>query len=202
MAISLKNYLDNLEKAFDVALCLRNFPSQMVEKHNKPEIELAAFELALATREEEKPVKGQVVEIPQDKLSKRNYKVLNPVTVARSNHEYCLIEQSINSVRISFVFKKMAPLDKLVVKKISSFFQKRAETLFILRKVPIDGYDISFLVTNFHMEKFNKSLVIDWLLDFVETIAQEINTIKLNLNTQARIAATYFVNMMASVDQQ
>ncbi len=201
MATSLKNYLDNLEKALEVSLCMRNFPSQMVEKHNKPEIELAAFELALATREEEKPIKGQLVEIPQDKVSKRNYKVLNPITVARSSEEYCLIEPSINSVRVSFVFKKKAPLDKLVVKKISSFFQKRAETLFILRKVPIEGYDISFLITNFHLEKFNKKLLIDWLLDFADSIAQEINTIKLNLNTQARIAATHFVKMMAEAGQ-
>ncbi len=197
MAISLKNYLENLEKALDLSLCLRNFPSQMVEKHNKPEIELAAFELAMAMRETEKPVKGQVVEIPEEKVSKKNFKVQNPITIARSNKEYCLIEPSINSVRISFVFQKNAPLDKMIVKKVSSFFQKRAETLFIIRKLPVDGYDLSLLITNFHLEKFDKRLLIDWVLDFVDSIAKETNDIKLSLNTQARIAAEHFVKRMA-----
>ena len=202
MAISLKNYLENLEKALDLSLCLRNFPSQMVEKHIKPEIELAAFEASLANKEQEKPVKGQVVEIPDEKVSKKNYKVLNPITIARSNQEYCLIEPSINSVRISFVFKKMAPLDKMIVKKVSSFFQKRAETLFIIRKVPVEGYDLSLLITNFHLEKFDKKMLIDWILDFVDSIAKETNEIKLNLNTQARIASTFFVKMMSNTDNK
>ena len=200
MAISLKNYLENLDRALDVALCLRNFPSQLVEKHIKPEIELASFELAMATKQEEK-IRGAKVEIPEEKFAKKNYKVLNPIYVARSNQEYCLIEPSINSVRISFVFKKMAPLDKMIVKKVASFFQKRAETLFILRKVPIEGYDMTFLITNFHLEKFDKRLLINWLLDFCDSIAKEINEIKLNLNSQARIASSFLVRKMANAEK-
>ena len=202
MALSKDDYLKNLDKSLDIALCLRNFPSQLVEKHNKPEIEIADFEATLANQEPEKPVRGQSVEIPQEKVSKRNYKVLNPIFVSRSNQEYCMIEPSINSVRISFVFAKREPLDKLIVKKISSFFQKRAETLFIVRKRPIDGYDISFLITNFHMELFDKRLLLDWILDFVGGIAEESSTIKLNLVSQSRIAGEYFVKLMAAVDQK
>ena len=211
MAISLKNYLENVALSLESTFCLRNFPSQLVEKHNKPEIELMTWEKEQAVKRKEarKKIEEQnqhlrtkipMLEELTEKNSKKNYLVLNPVMIARTAQEYFFIEPSINSVRVSFVFKKPAPLDKLVVSKISSFFQKRAETLFIVRKKPIDGYDLTFLITNFHLEKFDKKRLIDWIIDFVDSIAKDINEIKLNLNTQSRIAATFFVKMMATVD--
>ena len=196
MAISLETYQKNLEKALEVALCLRSFPSQLVEKQTKPEIELVEYERELAMRFKEKK-SSELAGFEEEKISSRNYKALNPIYIARTENEYCMIEPSINSCRISFVFKKPAALDKMIVSKIASFFQKRAETLFILRKKPIDGFDMTLLITNYHLEKFNKKLLIDWILYFVESISKEINDIRLDLNTQARIAATYFVKMLA-----
>ena len=198
MAVSLQIYQNNLEKVLEAALCLTNFPSQLVEKQAKPEVELYDYERDLAKRFKEKKNKGGPQVEEEDKISTRNYKVNNPVLVVRTENEYCQIESSINSCRISFVFKKPAALDQMIVKKITSFFQKRAETLFIIRKVPIEGFDMTFLITNDHLEKFNKKLLIDWILYFVESITKEINDIRLDLNTQARIAATYFVKMMAN----
>lgn len=38
-ANTLRPYLNAIRGTLDAALCLRNFPSQTVERHNKPEIE-------------------------------------------------------------------------------------------------------------------------------------------------------------------
>ena len=85
-------------------------------------------------------------------------------------------------------------MDILVVKKVASFFERRAQRLQIFRKKAIEGFDISLLVTNKHLEKFNKTLLIEWILEFVEKMDTDIKEIKLNLNTQTRLAATYLVD--------
>lgn len=40
MAATLKPYLDAVRASLDAALCLTDFPSQQIEKHNKPEVEM------------------------------------------------------------------------------------------------------------------------------------------------------------------
>ena len=35
----------------------------------------------------------------------------------------------------------------------------------IFRKKPVEGYDLSFLITEQHLQKFDKNLLIDWILD-------------------------------------
>jgi hypothetical protein len=39
MSNALRPYLNCIRHTLDAALCLRNFPSQVVERHNKPEVE-------------------------------------------------------------------------------------------------------------------------------------------------------------------
>ncbi len=40
MANTLKTYLDAVRASLEACLCLTTFPSQQVERHNKPEIEV------------------------------------------------------------------------------------------------------------------------------------------------------------------
>ena len=40
-------------------------------------------------------------------------------------------------------------------------------------------------------------MLIEWILEFVETMDQEVTEMRLNLNTQTRTAANYFVAKMA-----
>ena len=77
----MKGYTEAIEKTLESVLCLRNFPSELVEKHNKPEIEM----------------------YDHDKSNK--CVVLKPIMIARSKRERCLIEASVNSVRISLKIK-------------------------------------------------------------------------------------------------
>ena len=41
---------------------------------------------------------------------------------------------------------------KLLCRKFAGFFTQRAEHFVILRRKPVEGYDISFLITNTHLE--------------------------------------------------
>ena len=71
----------------------------------------------------------------------------------------------------------------------------RAEKFKILRRKPIDGYDISFLITNNHMEQMYKHKLIDFIINFIEEIDREINEMKLALNARARIVTEEFLKM-------
>lgn len=82
--MSQKVYLQCIRTTLTAALCLENFASQNVERHNKPEIE---------------------VERESDMCCKEL--LLNPVTICRNEFEACHIEGSINSVRISLRVRKV-----------------------------------------------------------------------------------------------
>ena len=76
---TLKPYLICVKRTLQAAMCVENFSSQKVERHNKPEIE--------------------VKESPE--------LLLNPVIISRNEKESVLIEPSINSIRISIAIKQV-----------------------------------------------------------------------------------------------
>lgn len=65
----------------------------------------------------------------------------------------------------------------------------RAESFYVLRRVPVEGYDISFLVTHVHAETMYKHKLVDFLIQFMEDVDREISEMKLSLNARARIVA-------------
>lgn len=74
------------------------------------------------------------------------------------------------------------------------FLAQRAENFVILRRKPIDGYDISFLVTNFHTEVMYKHKLVDFIIQFMEDVDSEISKMKSSINTRARIVAQTYLN--------
>lgn len=164
MANTLKPYLDAIRKTLTVGLCLRNFASQVVEKHNKPEVECQMNRELL----------------------------LQPVVIARNKHEKCLIEGSINALRISICVKQSDKLDTMLVDKFSRFLAQRAEEFVILRRAPIEGYDVSFLFTHLHVEGMLKNKLIDFVIHFMQEIDMEVSDMKLSVNARARVVATTF----------
>jgi len=137
----------------------------MVERHNKPEIE-----------------------------AKQNKELLlNPVVVARNPKEKVFVEGSINSVRISIKIKQADDLEEILCKKFMRFLTQRAENFVILRRKPQEGYDISFLITNFHTESMFKHKLVDFIIQFMEEVDKEISDIKLGVNARARVTAQEFL---------
>jgi len=71
---------------------------------------------------------------------------------------------------------------------------QRAESFVVLRRKPVQGYDISFLITNFHAETMLKNKIVDFIIQFMEDVDREINDMKLMLNRRARtVAEAYLV---------
>ncbi len=69
----------------------------------------------------------------------------------------------------------------------------RAENFVILRRKPVQGYDISFLMTNFHTEQMYKHKLVDFIIQFMEEVDKEISEMKLSLNARARIVAESYL---------
>ena len=132
MANALNSYLICVKRTLEAAMCLENFSSQKVERHNKPEIEIQ--------------------ESPEV--------LLNPVIISRNEREKVLIEPSINSVRVSISIKQADDIERLLCHKFTGFMMRRAENFLILRRKKIEGYDISFLITNFNTEKMLKHKLV------------------------------------------
>jgi len=165
MAATLRPYLNAVRSTLTASMCLENFDSQVVERHNKPEVEVRSSKELLLT----------------------------PVTISRNEKEKVLIEGSINSLRISIAVKQADEIEKILCKKFMRFMMMRAENFFILRRKPVEGYDISFLITNFHTEQMFKHKLVDFVIQFMEEIDKEISEMKLAVNARARICAEEFL---------
>ncbi|KAJ3030606.1 Arp complex subunit [Rhizophlyctis rosea] len=165
MSNTLKPYLQATRATLTAALCLENFSSQVVERHNKPEVE-AGFSKEV---------------------------LLNPVVISRNENEKVLIEPSVNSIRISIKIKQADEIERILCHKFTRFLMMRAESFVILRRKPVQGYDISFLITNFHTETMYKHKLVDFIIQFMEEVDKEISEIRLSLNARARIVAESYL---------
>merc|ERR1712156_1074575 len=163
MSATLKPYLICVKRTLQAAMCVENFSSQKVERHNKPEIE----------------------------VKESTELLLNPVIISRK--EKVFIEPSINSIRVSIAIKQADEIEKLLCHKFTGFMMRRAENFVILRRKKIEGYDISFLITNFHTEEMLRHKLIDFVIHFMEEIDKEISEMKLCVNSRARICAEEFL---------
>jgi actin related protein 2/3 complex subunit 4 len=64
--------------------------------------------------------------------------LLNPVIVSRTEKEQCLIESSINSVRVSIKIKQSDEIDEILCRKFTNFLMQRAEQFIIMRRKPVE----------------------------------------------------------------
>lgn len=90
-------------------MTLENFSSQVVERHNKPEVEV-----------------GTSLEV-----------LLTPLVISRSKTEQVFIEPSVNSIRMSIRIKQADDIEQILCHKFTRFMMMRAENFVILRRKPI-----------------------------------------------------------------
>lgn len=157
-----------MRSSLTAALTIENFASQVVERHNIPEVE------AQTTAEA----------------------VLVPLTVSRNEHEHVLIEPSVNSVRLSIKIKQADEIEQILCHKFTRFLMQRADNFVILRRKPMPGYDISFLISNAHTETLLKHKLVDFIIQFMEEVDKEISEMKLSLNARARIVAESYLSVV------
>ncbi|CEH11746.1 arp2 3 complex 20 kda subunit [Ceraceosorus bombacis] len=167
MSNTLRPYLSCVRSTLTAAMTLENFGSQVVERHNKPEVEARSSKEVLLT----------------------------PLTIARNESEKVLIEPSVNSIRLSIKIKQADEIERVICHKLARFLMQRAESFVILRRKPIPGYDISFLITNFHTEALQKHKLVDFVIQFMEDVDKEISELKLSINARARIVAESYLGV-------
>ena len=168
MVDSYKPYLTIIRDSLEQALCLKNFPSQLYEKINRPQVEV-----------------------------RESLELINkPIIISRNESEKVEIETSINSVRVNVAVKKYQEIDKLIVDIYSKYLMNRANQLNVLRKVAKPGYDISFLITNFTLENYKKEDIIDFIAEFIQDFTKEVTEMKMTVNSQSRFATTYLMEQV------
>lgn len=115
---TLKPYLTAVRHTLSAALCVENFDSQIVERHNKPEVEiklaifhcLAYFNLrSFRVCEYTYVVLFLLITKGVNNKCCRSSKelLLVPVVISRNEREKVLIEGSVNSLRISIAIKQV-----------------------------------------------------------------------------------------------
>ena len=109
--------------------------------------------------------------------------LLNPLTISRNENERVLIESSINSIRLSIKIKQADEIERILCHKFTRFMMQRAESFVVLRRKPVkvclcfsvayqrlpsffvmQGYDISFLITNNHTDMMLKHKIVDFII--------------------------------------
>merc|ERR1719223_273884 len=161
MTQTMTNYLRDIRMHLEPVLNLRYFPSQVVERQVHPEIEFQDNAALLA----------------------------EPIIIAKSDQECCLIESSINSVRISIKIKKNMEIEQLLTRMLERFMGLRADRFEIFRKKPAhEGYDFSFLIAANHLLIYRKEELVNFVLEFIAGVDKEVNELKLEVINSARFA--------------
>ena len=155
-SLQAQGYYLCIKRTMHAALRITNYPSQEVERHNKPEVETHSSEELL----------------------------LNPIMICRDESERVLIETGINSVRVSVEFHKGPGMGAFIAQKYVSFLAQRAERFHILRRKPTAGYDISFLVTNDEAETMHKHKVIDFIVQFMSDVQEDLASMRMLVNAR------------------
>lgn len=115
--------------------------------------------------------------------------------------ESCLIESTSNSVRLSFLFKAQAkaasnsnsdPLEETILFQWMRFFMVQ-EQHPLMRKKSLEGYSVTFLVTNKHLTTYGLQRVKETILGFCSKVDKECSDIKLQVNAQARYVTSEFL---------
>lgn len=140
---ALKPYLDSIKATLHAALCIENFASQIVERHNKPEIEVG-YELrdALCARASphyypriSRRQRSAAPVVCARSISREL--LLNPIVIHRSENEHVMIETAVNSVRVSIKVKQIDEMDAILANKFSRMIMQRADNFIVLRRKPM-----------------------------------------------------------------
>lgn len=55
------------------------------------------------------------------------------------------------------------------------------------------GYSLSFLITNFHVEDMKKQELVNFIIQFMQDVNAEVSELKLAVNSRARVVAHTFL---------
>eukprot|EP00892_Ulva_mutabilis_P009910 jgi/Ulvmu1/7291/UM035_0079.1 len=161
-------YIDAIASTLYSLLCLRDFPCQDVERRSKPEIEFGSSKELL----------------------------LDPKIVRlKGFREECLMEPSINSTRISFLFNRGDNLEMSIAQTFHKFLGMKADHLDLLRRTPVHSYDVSFLVTSELLQLHGPMSIVLSILKFAVEVPEFLVELKASVvRRQQENVRAYFCN--------
>ena len=134
---ALKPYLDAIKATLHAALCVENFASQIVERHNKPEIEVGCVSPWQTCKGAMRKLDSSPHRVALCGRRISRELLLNPVVIHRSENEYVMIETAVNSVRVSIKVKQIDEMDAILANKFSRMIMQRADNFIVLRRKPM-----------------------------------------------------------------
>lgn len=164
--VTNEKYKNAIKASLKASLLLRNIPSTEMPHVMLPEVEV------------------------RDKYGCQD------LVIANNEYEKTLIQASINSVRISVKVRQMDKTDTFLVGLFMKFLCQRAESLKVIRRKPIENYDLSFLITFEHSMEFERDKLIDSIVEFIGNINSMLHEMKLNLNARARHISEEFLRTL------
>ena len=125
--------------------------------------------------------------------------VYEPLTIESTSRvpEKTYIERTNNSTRISFLIKQSDTMDETLCLKFMRSLMRRAEDYYIVRRIPVKGFSITFLVTNIHLAKFKRRHILDFIIYFMQEVDKEISEMKISVNARARKVASDFMDLLS-----
>ena len=158
----------SLADALRKNLVLYSHPCQHIDGYSKPEIEI------------------------QDSPEL----LLPAITITGPKQEDVLIERSINSVRVNVKvmacelnciavcransradlnglvqLRPVEPLEAWLRSRRMRFIEQRADHYRVLRRVPVVGHDLSFLITAEHLQVFDRARLINFVCKCIEQLS-------------------------------
>ncbi len=64
--------------------------------------------------------------------------IMNPLTISRNEEEKCMVEASVNSVRISIRIKQVDEIEQILCRKFTRFLMQRSEQFVIMRRKAVE----------------------------------------------------------------
>jgi actin related protein 2/3 complex subunit 4 len=103
-----------------------------------------------------------------------------------------LIERAVNSARVSVRVRQVDELEEILTRAFCKSLGRRADAFEILRRVPCEGYDVSFLVLLSHVESMEANALVDFVVTFMQDVDKELSEQKLSVSSRGREVASRF----------
>lgn len=150
-------YLRRLFNTLNREICLFYLPLNLPCMHSVPFIEQEHLIKNLSNANYDD------ISDSNKNLFNRNNKVdlIKSLYVYRHSKEFCYVESCIDSVRVSLKFYFKCEFERRLFNQLTVFMKKNSDYLQLVRKKSIEGFDISFLITDQILNSYNNRICIN-----------------------------------------
>ncbi|KAJ1608703.1 putative actin related protein 2/3 complex subunit 4 [Cryptosporidium canis] len=147
-------YLRRLFNALNREICLFSLPLNLPCMYSVPLIEQEYLH--------KNPLKTpncDIYDSTKNFFNKDKLDLVKSLYVYRHSREFCYIESCIDSVRVSLKFYLKCEFERKLFNQLTIFMKKNSDYLQLVRKKSIEGFDISFLITNHILNHYNSASI-------------------------------------------